>query len=178
MLRKEELIDEVDKAGNVIATHPTSHLKEKTFFHNVSLIIPMTKGNRFLFARRARDKHPYPNTWVCGVGGKALSGESAEDAAKREMQEEIGRIYPLKEVTSFVYDEEDYKAIFTVFTTTVPISKNELALDPNEIQYCKAFTIKEIMRMINATPQEFAPTFIIAIKEFSKGVAGTRVMSF
>ena len=167
MPHEEELIDEVDRSGNVIATHPISCLKERMFLHNASLVMPVTEGNKFVIARRAKDKQPYPGTWVCGVGGHARSGESAENAAKREMQEEIGRSYPIRQVTSFVYDKE-YKAIFTVFTTTVPVSPDELALDPREIQYCKAFTVKEIMGMIKNAPQEFAPTFIAAMEEFSK----------
>jgi isopentenyldiphosphate isomerase len=167
---KEELIDEVDRSGNVIATHPISRLKERMFFHNASLIIPAAEGNKIIIARRAKDKQPYPGTWVCGVGGHARSGESAEDAAKREMQEEIGRSYPIKKVTSFVYDKE-YKAIFTLFTTTIPVSPDELSLDPREIQYCKAFTVGEVMRMIKRAPQEFAPTFITAMEEFSKHMA-------
>jgi isopentenyldiphosphate isomerase len=174
MVHKEELIDEVDRADNVIATRPRSDLKKKAFFHNVSLVMLMTRSGKLLLARRANGKPPYPNTWSCGVGGAARSGESAEDAAKREMQEEIGKVYPIKKVSSFVYDK-DYKVIFTVFTTAVPISSDELTLDPEEIQYCRAFTVEEIIRMIKINSEEFAPTFIAAMKEFLEYLAHTGI---
>jgi isopentenyldiphosphate isomerase len=167
MPRKDELIDEVDRAGKVIAVRPRSDLKKKAFFHNVSLVMPMTEDGKILLARRAIDKFPYPDTWACGVGGAASSGESAEDAAKREMREEIGKSYPIKRIASFVYDT-DYKVIFTVFATTVPVSPDEFALDPSEIQYCKAFTVQEIMKMIKSDPNNFAPTFIAAMNRVSK----------
>ncbi len=84
------------------------------------------------------------------------------------MKEEIGRTYGLKEVTLFAYDSPEYKAIFTIFTTTEPISLEEFKLDPKEIQYSKEFEIEEVMRMIKENPKQFAPTFIAAIKEFEK----------
>ncbi len=95
-MRCEELFDEVDEDGNVIATHPKSYFKERMFLHNVSLIIPISTDNKVLISRRAKDKYPYPDTWTCCLGGKASSGENSEDAAKREMREEAGKDYNLK----------------------------------------------------------------------------------
>jgi isopentenyldiphosphate isomerase len=164
----EELIDEVDPEGNVIATHPKSYLKERMFMHRVSLVIPTAKEHKILLSKRAKDKHPYPDTWCCAVGGKARSRESDEEAATREMQEEIGKTFPIKKVASFVYDEKEYKGVFSIFTTTVPVLPGELKLDPEEIQYSKEFEIGEVLRMLKENPNGFAPTFICAITEFAK----------
>ena len=164
----EELIDEVNLQGIVIATHPKSHFKERMFLHKAALIIPKAKNGKFLFCKRAKNKHPFPGTWCCAVGGKVSSNETEENAAIREMKEEIGQIYPLKKVISFIYNEDDYKALFTIFTTTEPVSEKELKLDEEEIEYVKAFTIKEILEMLEKQPSQFAPTFILAIKEFEK----------
>ena len=165
----KEFIDEVDSNGKVIAVRAMSELKERDFCHNVSLIIPRAEGGRFLIAKRAKDKQPYPNTWVCGVGGKARSGENVEEAAIREMKEEIGRTYPLLFITRFFYNA-DSQRIFSIFTTTVDVPIDDLTLDPREIQYCKAFRLEEIMEMIDRSPADFAPTFIDAVKEFAKRI--------
>jgi isopentenyldiphosphate isomerase len=168
----EELIDEIDLEGNVIATHPKSYLKEKMFLHKVSLVIPAAKGGKILICRRAKDKYPYPDTWCCAVGGKVASGETYEKAAMREMQEEVGKTFPIKKVASFVYDKSEYKGIFNIFTTTVNVSSEELEPDPEEIQYTKEFEIKEVLRMLKEKPEEFSPTFICAITEFAKHFEG------
>ncbi|VVB74969.1 Isopentenyl-diphosphate Delta-isomerase [uncultured archaeon] len=164
----EEMVDEVNLEGKIIATHPKSRLKSKMFLHNASLVIPIAQGNKIVLSLRAKDKEPYPGTWCCAVGGKAISGETPLEAAMREMNEEIGRTYELKEVASFAYDSPEYKSLFTIFTTKKPISLKEFIFDTKEIQYSKEFTIEEVMRMIAKTPERFAPTFIAAIKEFEK----------
>jgi isopentenyldiphosphate isomerase len=167
-LEMEELIDEVDRTGKVIATHPASRLKERMFMHSVSLVIPISADNKILISRRAKGKYPYPDTWCCCIGGKSSSGESGEETAAREMEEEIGRTYPVRKIASFVYDEEDYKAVFNLFTTKIPVDPAGLVLNPKEIQYSKAFTPEEVMKMLKERPWEFAPTFIIALREFVK----------
>lgn len=49
----------------------------------------VTKGNRFLVERRRRDEDVDPCI-VCLPAGHVKSGESLEDALKREMMEELG----------------------------------------------------------------------------------------
>jgi isopentenyl-diphosphate Delta-isomerase len=167
----EEMVDEVDEKDRVIATHPNSELKKSLFLHRASLIIPRTSDKKFLISRRAKGKEPFPDTWCCTVGGKARSGETSEDAAVREMKEEIGKEYPVQRVASFLYNKEDYKAIFTVFTTTVPVDPKELSLDPHEIQYTRALSLTEILDLVKKTPKDFAPTFVVAIREFAKAIS-------
>jgi len=164
----EEWIDELDKEGNLIASRPKKLLKERMFLHKVSLVIPLSKKNNPILSLQTADKPFFPSTWCCAVGGKVLSGESEEDAAKREMIEEVGKSYPVKKIASFIYDEEDYKGFFTLFTTTIQVEVNEFKLDPKEIQYSKEFEIEKVMQMIKENPKQFAPTFIAAIKEFNK----------
>jgi len=165
-----EHIEEIDWSGNAVAKHPKEKLKEKMFPHKVSVVIPRGKDGKFVLCRRAKDQEPFPGVWCCAVGGKALAGESEENAALREMKEEIGKEFEIVKVTSVKYDEDDYKGLFGVFTTKEPISHNELDLDPKEIQYTKEFLIEEIEKMVEENPEEFAPTFREIIKEFVKEI--------
>ncbi len=133
-----------------------------------SLIIPVASDNKFLFSRRAKDKLPFPDTWVCAIGGKVNDGESFEDAAKREMREEAGVEVLLRKVCSFEYNVE-FSAVFTIFTTYEPLP-DDLKLDFSEVQFVKAFSLAEIKEMIAKTPEEFAPTFRVALAEFEKNL--------
>ena len=133
----------------------------------VSLIIPRGSDGRFIFARRAVNKHPFPDTWVCGVGGKANPDESFEQAALREMVEEVGISASVSKMGEFHYDKE-FKADFVVFTTEQSLAIDSFKPDPAEIQFLKEFSIDEIKSLIEENPDDFAPTFRVALEEFVK----------
>ena len=135
----------------------------------VSLVIPRGENGKFILARRAVDKHPFPNTWVCGVGGKADGNETFEEAALREMFEEVGFSSPISKMGEFHYDNE-FKADFVVFTTEKSLDVSSFKPDPAEIQFLKEFTIDEIKSMISVNPNDFAPTFRVALEEFVKNL--------
>lgn len=127
-----------------------------------SLILPVAKNGKVILARRSLTKQPFPNTWVCAVGGKANESESFEQAALREMKEELGVAVPVKHIVNFSYNKE-FEAEFSVFTTVKPLEK-DLKLDASEIQYLKEFSVDEIKKMMSESPNEFAPTFRAALE--------------
>ncbi len=168
----EELIEEIDWNGETVAIHPSKKLKETMFPHKASLVIPRTHDNKFIFSKRAKDKHPFPDTWVCAIGGKVSLGESFLDAAFRETQEEASVSLDLENVSSVKYDEDDYKALFGIFTTKEVVDINSFKGDEREIQFFKSFSLKEISEKIENNPEEFAPTFRCALKAFVEGISG------
>jgi len=140
----------------------------------VSLIIPKTKNNKLIIAKRTKDKHPFPNTWVCAVGGKANDKETFEECAKREMKEEVNFNADLIEISTFKHIINNLEWSYKLFTTKIPLEISQLMPDPVEIQYLQEFSIKEIDSMIKQNPSQFAPTFIVAfntIKESSESLA-------
>jgi isopentenyldiphosphate isomerase len=166
----EEFIEELDINGNIIAIQPKSELKKRMFFHKCSLIIPKTFNNKFILSKRSKTQQPFPNTWICCIGGKVLANESYLDGAIRESIEEVGTKLELQEVCSFFYDTPEYKSFFKVYTTKEEIDSNMLKPNPEEIQYFKSFTLEEIKEEISKDPEAFAPTFREAIKHFVKNI--------
>ncbi len=162
----EEYIDEVDASGRIISSHPKSLLKNKMFMHKVSLVIPRTADGKFILSKRSKNKFPFPDTWCCAVGGKVSSGESEEEAAVREMGEEIGINASIMPVSSTVYDKGDYKGLFSVFTSQLPVNVEDMVLDEDEIQELGCFSLEEIGEMINEDKEQFAPTFRAVLKDF------------
>jgi isopentenyldiphosphate isomerase len=162
----EEMIEEIDWNENIIAVHPKSKLKGQNYIRKVSLVIPKTFDNKYIISKRAEDKQPWPGTWVCAIGGKVEINESYEQAALRETMEEAGAKLDLVYVTSFKHDSEEYKGIFKIFTTKEPIDIKQLTPNPDEIQYFKSFTLEQIETNIKLNPDDFAPTFITALKSF------------
>ncbi len=164
----EELIEEIDWNGNTIAVHPRSKLKTTMFPHKAALVIPRGKNDTFILSKRPESQHPFPGTWCCAIGGKVSSGESIEAAAKRETLEESKTSPELEKVVEVKYDENDYKAIFSVFTTKEKMEISDFTPDPREIEELKEFTPEEILNMIKDNPKRFAPTFIAIVVPFVK----------
>ena len=86
----------------------------------------------------AADKEPYPGVWVCGVGGTCKSGETFEEAAHRELEEELGIKAELEVMTTWHYDA-DMEATFRLYTTKGPLSIGSLKLDPSEVERVEEF---------------------------------------
>lgn len=87
----DELIDILDTKGNFIGK---SALKSEAhalgWFHATVHIWLYTKDKQVLLQQRGRSKKTYPGLWDVSVAGHVLAGESIEDAALREIEEEIG----------------------------------------------------------------------------------------
>lgn len=162
----EELIEEIDWEGNTVAVHPKSMLKQAMFPHKAALVIPKGRDGKYIISRRAADQYPFPDTWVCAIGGKAQHRESYLEAAVRETSEEAGTELDLVEVTRFKYDTEEYKAIFTIYTTERSVDIKSLDPDPEEIQYFREITLDRLRHEITTAPEVFAPTFRAAVLAF------------
>ncbi len=161
-----EYIDELDSEDNIIRSRPKDDLKKTMFFHRVSLIIPKADENKIILSKRAADKFPFANTWCCAVGGRISTGETEEQAALREMQEEIGLQAELSKVVAFKYDAPEYKAFFTIFTTKQLINLQNFKLNPIEVQFSQDFFLADLKNLIEKNPNDFAPSFRVALKEF------------
>ncbi len=156
---EQELLAEVDLEDQVLAVHSKEKLKELKFRHRITIVLPKAKGGKFIFSRRATTKFPFPDVWVCAIGGKVRADETYEEACLREMQEEVGFTTAVEYIATSKLDLPEEKAIVKIYTTKEEIPLEQFKLDLTEAQYVKAFSIEEMSEIIRTTPEECAPTF-------------------
>lgn len=90
MTDHEEMVDLVNERNEVIETRSRAEVVEKKLSNfRVVCAFMMRKDGRILIPRRAPTKKLYPNA-LCLVGGFVQSGETYEQALKREVIEETG----------------------------------------------------------------------------------------
>ena len=164
----EEFFAEVDENDTVLAVHSKEKLKEVKFRHRVVLVLPKTDEGKIILGKRAKEKFPFPGIWCCALGGKVRANESYEEAVVREMKEEIGMNLEVEEVAISKLDLVQEKAIAKIFTTKEGAVLEQFKLDPSEIEYCRSFTVNEILSLIEKEPNSFAPTFIRHFKVFAE----------
>ena len=85
-----ELVDIVDDDDVVIETVTRAEMRAGRLQHRAVSIAVMGTDRRLLVHRRADDKDVWPGMWDMAAGGVVAAGESYDDAAHRELAEELG----------------------------------------------------------------------------------------
>lgn len=86
----EELVEQIDAEGNVVAVVSRSRMRAENLRHRSVGILVVNSRGEVLIHRRAEDKDVWPGQWDIAAGGVVAAGESWEAAAEREIAEELG----------------------------------------------------------------------------------------
>lgn len=126
-----ELWDVYDKAGRRTGrTIPRgSKLAPGQYFMAVSVTV-LTPDGQVLLTRRSPEKQPGPNLWEVS-GGAALAGETAAEAACRELCEETGLVAFPRQLR-FLGTERRYNSFMEQYLLRRPVALEGLMLQPGE----------------------------------------------
>ena len=87
----DEIFEIVDEQNNIIGTalrrqcHGNPSLR-----HRAAHVVVFDRQGRILLQKRSALKDVQPGKWDSAVGGHLMPGEDFEEAARREMAEELG----------------------------------------------------------------------------------------
>lgn len=85
----DELVEEIDARGEVVRVVTRAQMRAERLRHRCVYLLVEHEG-RLLVHRRADDKDVWPGRWDVAAGGVVTAGESWDDAARRELAEELG----------------------------------------------------------------------------------------
>jgi isopentenyldiphosphate isomerase len=86
----EELVDIVDDNDNVIATVTRVEMRARRLQHRSVSVAVISGDGRLLVHKRSESKDIWPGWWDIAAGGVVAAGESYDEAARRELAEELG----------------------------------------------------------------------------------------
>ena len=86
----DELVDVVDEHDRVVATVTRRRMRAERLRHRAVFIVVASSAGRLLVHRRSDGKDLWPGRWDVAVGGVVGAGEAYDDAARRELAEELG----------------------------------------------------------------------------------------
>jgi 8-oxo-dGTP pyrophosphatase MutT (NUDIX family) len=84
------MVEVVDADGRVVDVVPRSVMRRERLRHRSVYIAVVHPDGRLLVHRRSDAKDVWPGWWDLAVGGVVTPGEPWDDAAARELAEEIG----------------------------------------------------------------------------------------
>jgi isopentenyl-diphosphate delta-isomerase type 1 len=89
-LMSEEFFDVVDEKDRVVGRASREEVHRLGLFHRAVHIWIFDHNGYLLLQKRALIKDRHPGAWDCSCSGHVGAGESYEDAALRELSEELG----------------------------------------------------------------------------------------
>ncbi len=166
----DEMIDVVDEKNEVISEATRSEVHKKGLWHRgVSIIVKNSKGE-ILLQMRSSKKETSPNLLCLSASGHVSKGQSYWEAAKRELEEEIGISTELLEIDAFdqIFRNSSNnmeKEKIKVFSC---IWEGDFKFQDGEVEWVKFFKVDELKRMLKEESEKFAPTGITQLKRYLK----------
>ena len=89
-VKEGELVELTDSADCPLLVVPRSNIRRFGLNRRVVLVALRDAGGKIYVQRRGRDRDTLPGFWDLSATGHVHAGEALEDAARRELEEEIG----------------------------------------------------------------------------------------
>ena len=149
-----EIWDLYDEKGNkTVETWERSRAKEipEGRYHIVCDILIRHRDGDFLLTLRDSRKEMYPGCWEASAGGSALAGETPEEGARREMQEETGLKAEKLELISITRKPDSRSAVYA-FIAMVDAAKDSVMLQEGETVDYQWMKLSSLRKMIRDEP--------------------------
>lgn len=161
---KEELIDIVDDDDNVIRQATWKEMHEKSLLHRSSNVFVFNSKGKVFVHKRASSLKLYPGMYDVKMGGIVRAGESYEEAAKRELEEEAGiknaELEYLFSIKFRSYKNNNNRKVFRC------IYDGKIKLRPEEVESGRFMTVGEAKKIM--VERKLSPSAEFAFKEFLK----------
>ena len=162
----EEFIDIVDEQDNVIGKATWEEMMDKKLLHRTSNVIIFNSKGEIYAHKRAQNLRLYPSMFDIKIGGSVRSGESYEDAAKRELLEEAGIKKPkLMEIFRLKSRHRENKVNRCVFST---VYDKKIILDKSEVAEGKFMRIEQAIKLLKN--KRLSPSAVDVFTEYLKMV--------
>lgn len=166
-MSQDEIVDIVNQNDKVIGTVSKGEAHEKGLLHRTVIAEIIGSDGKWTLVKQAADRQD-ADQFVSPVGGHVQSGETLEDALKREANEEYGLSsdFQFKLIGKRIFNREvngkkenHLFILYEIYTDASPV------LNAESIAF-ERYTKEEIQMQIGANPEKFGAAFHFVLRAF------------
>lgn len=159
-----EYLDIVDEEDNVIEKDTRKNVHARHEIHRGVHVFVINSKREMLVQKRSENKDYYPGYYDASVGAQVLSGESYEQAAARETEEELGfapkNLEKICDYNSYSTRQREKRRLF------VCRENGPFKIDKNEVESTDWLSLKKINNEIEKGEIRFTEGFMISFQNY------------
>ena len=158
----DEIVAIVDERNNVVGALPRAEMRARCLPHRSTYILVFNSRGELFVQKRSASKDVFPAYYDPAAGGVVLAGETYEEGARRELEEELGiRDVDLAWQFDFYFASTDARIWGSAFTC---VYDGPLVLQEEEIESGSFMTIGDILR--RQATESFTPDGLHVLRRF------------
>lgn len=156
----DELVIVVDKDNKETGVVPRREMRAGRLRHRATYILVFNSKGELFVQKRTQTKDVFPGYYDVAAGGVVLAGESYEEGAVRELEEELGvKETPLTSLFDFYYEDEHVRLWGRSFSC---VYDGELLLQEEEVESGEFMNVDEVFRLAETEP--FTPDCLYVLR--------------
>ena len=147
-----EIVQIVDEDDNEIGAVARHIMRRQRLIHRASYILVFNTNQELFVQKRTMSKDMYPGYLDVAAGGVVLAGESYEQSAERELEEELGIRAKIRFLFDHYYEDADNRVWGRIFSCT---HGGPFTFQPEEVADGWFMTIDQALDL--STKEPFTP---------------------
>jgi len=158
----DEIVVIVDEKNNVVGAAPRSRMRAQGLPHRATYILVFNSKGEIYIQKRTAFKDIYPGYYDVAAGGVVVEGETYDECAVRELEEEMGiRGIPLTKLFDFFHADGRNRVWGRVYRC---IYDGEIVLQEEEVESGEFQSIDEVLE--SGENEKFTPDGIYVLKRY------------
>jgi 8-oxo-dGTP pyrophosphatase MutT (NUDIX family) len=159
---EDEIVLIVNENNKVTGNAPRPEMRAKGLPHRAAYILVFNSTGELFVQKRTMSKDIYPGYYDIAAGGVVLAGESYDESARRELEEELGiRNTELRAHFTFLYEEGSNRVWGRVYSCTWD---GPMTLQAEEVE--RGFFMAPQMVLALSEKEPFTPDGIYVLKRY------------
>jgi isopentenyldiphosphate isomerase len=161
----DEIVVIVDAHNQVVGAAPRREMRASRLPHRSTYVLVFNSQGNLYVQKRTLTKDVFPGYFDVAAGGVVLAGETYEQGAEREIEEEMGiRNIPLNRLFVFQFADEHTELWGCAFSCTYD---GTVVLQEEEVESGAFVPVPDILRRADTEP--FTPDGMYVLRRYLEG---------